>query len=152
MQVRRAITVIITAVWALLASYLIFFILFSSGHTGLPSVPFPYPAPCSQNLYIPGPCAQVASQQFLPGFVFDHFQPWLNGNLHIGLLCLPLTPILYILIRFYFHSSTSYYWSYLTYWLFYVSAASPSDYEFHESRDSTKWVWDWTRLRQSLFP
>ena len=118
-----------TAVWALLASYLIFFLLFSCDHTVLPSILLPCPAPCSQNPYVPVLCVWDTSQQFLHGFIRDCFQFWHKGNLHIDLLCLLLQLILYLLIMFYFHYSTSLYWSYHVYGLFHVSAPSTPDYD-----------------------
>lgn len=136
-----------TTVRALLASYLIFFLLFSCGHTVLPSVLLPCPAPCSQNLYVPVLCVWDTSQQFLHGFIHDWFQFWPKGNLHIGFLCLLLKLILYLLILFYFHNSASLYWSYHVYGLVHVSAPSPPDYDI----SSMKYVCYWIRLRQSLF-
>lgn len=111
-------------VWALLASCLIFFLLFF-----LATLIFllPCPAPCSQNPYVPVLCVWDTSQQFLRGFIHDCFQFWCKGNLHMGLLCLLLKLILYLLIMYYFHNSASLYWSYHVYGLFHVSAPSPPD-------------------------
>lgn len=113
---RRAVIVIISAVWALLAYYLIFswsllttraFPLFLFQPTSLLSEPLNPSALCLG-------CHSA---------IFTWLHPWplsalASGHLHISLLSLLLTSILCHLKMSYFHNSRSHYWRYLTYWLF----------------------------------
>lgn len=67
---RRVVTVIITAIWSLHASYLVFFLMISLPHWPS-SASLTHPTPCSQKMCMLVPCISDAIQEFLYIFI-----PW----------------------------------------------------------------------------